>query len=340
MTSLRDIALRARVSTGTVDRVLHDRGRVAPATKARVQRILRASGYRPNIYARNLSLAKTFHFAVVLPRPGQDSGYWHLPLIGIRKAMRELEAYRVTAACFPFDRYSDRSFERAMTAALRTRPDGILLAPIRSAAAARVLGRGLPPYAFIDSSLPQCGALTTIMQDARQSGLLASHLMRVIVPEKGSVAVIRVLPADYHIEERIAGFRDGIGDGRSLTIIDVESRSGGVPFRASLAPFVRRHAGLCGIYVSNAWTHAVARALRGLLPGRALCVVGYDLVPENSTLLRSGGIDFLISQRPAAQGYEGMLSLYRHVVLGRRVPEQVRMPLDILTRDNLAYYHD
>jgi LacI family transcriptional regulator len=341
MTSLRDIALRARVSTGTVDRVLHDRGRVAPATKTRVQRILRASGYRPNIYARNLSLGKTFRFAVVLPRPGQDSGNWHHPHLGIRKAVRELEAYRVAAVCFPFDRYSDRSFERAMTAALRSRPDGILLAPVRTEAAAKILrGNGLPPYALVDSSLPRSGALTTIMQDARQSGLLASHLMRIIVPEADSVAIVRVLPADYHIEERIAGFREGIGQGRSVSIIDVESGSGGVPFRVALEGPLRAERHPRGIYVSNAWTHAVARAVRALIPGKALCVVGYDLVRENSILLRNGGIDFLISQRPATQGYEGMLSLYRHVVLGRRVPEQVRVPLDILTRDNLAYYHD
>jgi LacI family transcriptional regulator len=247
----------------------------------------------------------------------------------------------VTAACFPFDRYSDRSFERAIHAALRTGPDGILLAPVRTEAAARILeGGGLPPYAFIDSSLPRSGALTTIMQDARQSGLLASHLMRNIVPDAGALAVVRVLPVDYHIEERIAGFREGIGQGRAVSVIDVDSGSGGVPFRAALAPLIRREKRLCGIYVSNAWTHAVARAARGLVPGKALCVVGYDLVRENAILLRNGGIDFLISQRPATQGYEGMFSLYRHVVLGRRVREQVRVPLDILTRDNLAYYHD
>ena len=344
MTSLRDIAARARVSIGTVDRVLHHRGRVAPATQARIRRLLREQDYRPNLHARTLSLARDFRFAVLLPRQEQDSGYWKLPVLGIRKAVRELEDYRVEARFFPFDRYSDSSFVRASAAALRFRPDGVLLAPVRGEAAARLVSSlsGTLPYALIDSSLPGGGALTTIVQDARQSGLLAAHLMRTIVQRRGHVAIVRVLPADFHIEDRIRGFLAGIGGGltREAIIVEVDSRHGRAAFQQALAPVLRRSPSLCGIYVSNAWTHAVALAVRRLIPGRTLCIVGYDCVKENSALLARGGIDFLISQRPAMQGYEGIRSLFRHVVLGRRVPREITVPLDILTRENLAYYHD
>ena len=37
---IKDIALKAKVSTGTVDRVIHNRGRVAEDVKERVLKIL------------------------------------------------------------------------------------------------------------------------------------------------------------------------------------------------------------------------------------------------------------------------------------------------------------
>ena len=86
MATLRDIALRAKVSIGTVDRVLHGRGRVSLETAHRVKQIVKELNYKPNILARSLSLAKMFNFAALLSRPDQDGNYWELPLKGIERA--------------------------------------------------------------------------------------------------------------------------------------------------------------------------------------------------------------------------------------------------------------
>jgi LacI family transcriptional regulator len=51
---IKDIAEKAKVSAGTVDRVLHNRGRVADEVKERVLRIARELNYEPNFHARAL----------------------------------------------------------------------------------------------------------------------------------------------------------------------------------------------------------------------------------------------------------------------------------------------
>ena len=57
---IKDIAERAGVSKGTVDRVIHNRGNVAPAVKQRVLEVMKELNYRPNILASALAYNKNW----------------------------------------------------------------------------------------------------------------------------------------------------------------------------------------------------------------------------------------------------------------------------------------
>ncbi|MBK8424919.1 MAG: LacI family DNA-binding transcriptional regulator [Lewinellaceae bacterium] len=52
---IKDIAAQTGVSIGTVDRVLHNRGHVAPEVRIRVLRVMEEMGYQPNMVARSLA---------------------------------------------------------------------------------------------------------------------------------------------------------------------------------------------------------------------------------------------------------------------------------------------
>ena len=49
--TIKDIAARAGVSTGTVDRVLHKRPNVSKTALEKVNKALEELDYRPNMYA-------------------------------------------------------------------------------------------------------------------------------------------------------------------------------------------------------------------------------------------------------------------------------------------------
>ena len=66
--------------------------------------------------------------------------------------------------------------------------------------------------------------------------------------------------------------------------------------------------------------------------------IGYDLVPENRRWLEEGSIDFLLTQRPDEQGYDGISHLFRNIVLGEHPPEHVFTPIDIVTRENVDLF--
>jgi LacI family transcriptional regulator len=342
MVSLKDIAARAKVSIGTVDRVLHDRGRVSDKTKSRVKRIVKELRYRPNIHARNLSLDRKYTFGVLMPRLSQDSEYWRIPAKGIEKAIRELAIYKVGVRYYHYDRYSDQSFVRSFHEALHDKPDGLLIAPVLSHAAETLvptMPKGLP-YVFFDSTIPRAGCLSFIGQDPYQSGLLAARLMLNAVRVEGAVAIVKVVPEDFHINERIRGFLSGFKNKSldAIHIYEVDSHRGDDAFKEIAEQILSDYKELQGVFVSNAWTHSIARHIRSHSRGKCVAIVGYDLVARNREYLDRGFIDFLISQRPEMQGYEGIYCLYEHVVLRETVQPQIMVPIDILTRDNVKYY--
>jgi len=67
--TVKEIARLAGVSIGTVDRVLHDRGEVSAATKAKIHTIIAALGYEPNMLARQLARNKVYTFRAPTKTP-------------------------------------------------------------------------------------------------------------------------------------------------------------------------------------------------------------------------------------------------------------------------------
>ena len=64
---LSDVARAAGVSTMTVVRVIHEPDKVAANTRERVQQVLAATGYTPNLVARGLASSRTGLIAAVIP---------------------------------------------------------------------------------------------------------------------------------------------------------------------------------------------------------------------------------------------------------------------------------
>lgn len=67
MSTLRDVAVHAGVSVGTVSRVINREPNVAPALRERVEAAVQELDYRPNMLGRNLRTRRTGAIGVVVP---------------------------------------------------------------------------------------------------------------------------------------------------------------------------------------------------------------------------------------------------------------------------------
>lgn len=68
-----DVAGAAGVSLATVSRVLNHPEKVKPATREKIQRIIRELGYKPNLNAKGLASSKSTTVAVVVPELARSS---------------------------------------------------------------------------------------------------------------------------------------------------------------------------------------------------------------------------------------------------------------------------
>ncbi len=325
-----------------MDRVIHGRGRVSKTTADRVRRIISDIDYRPNVFAKHLRLSKVFVFGVLMPKPSQDSHYWALPIQGITRAQEELATQKVRVRYFFFDKYAERSFPKVCTELLQTPLDGILMAPVLPRAFEEFI-KEIPdtlPYVFFDSFISEAKPLASIGQDSFQSGVLSARLMQILVHDAGDVIAFRVLPRDYHIEERINGFLSYCHQACRVNALvsDIDGNRGGETLRRAFDKAVARTSDLRGIFVTNATTNHVAALVRARRLEGKVHVIGYDPIEENVRFMREGVIDFLISQQSERQGYEGIRTLYRHVVLKMPVESKIMTQLDIVTRENVDYY--
>jgi LacI family transcriptional regulator len=338
--TVKEIAELAKVSIGTVDRVIYRRGRVSAATKAKIEAIIEQYQFTPNPIARRLKRNRAYGFRAFLPRRDQDAGYWGQVLEGIREGVKEIAPLGVETEIIEFDRYSPTEFRQASESLLAGKPDGIILSPIMPKKIKTLIDaiheRNIP-CVFFDADLPGTSPLCAIGQDSFRGGYLAGRLMHLLAGRiTRPMAVLDAHGEDYHITRRRDGFLQYAREQGFSTVVREYSDYAEAEISADeIFPFLREHPHLAGIFITNCMAHRVAEAVRQQKRRDAFLLVGYDLIPKNRELLRDGGINAIISQRPEEQGHQALLNLYRHIVLEQHIPPKIEIPLDVYIKENI-----
>ncbi|MFB9864405.1 LacI family DNA-binding transcriptional regulator [Rufibacter immobilis] len=342
---IKDIAEVAKVSTGTVDRVLHDRGRVADEVRLRVLRIAKELNYKPNLLARALVTNKSFRIAVLIPDPSIDT-YWQAPKDGIEKAEEELKQYGVMVSQFIFDPYNADSFSKTAEQLPSTTFDGILIAPIfyrQSLAFFKKWKREGIPFVLFNTHIPDFEPLMYIGQDSYQSGFLAAKLLHYGFREKGNFVVAHIgedIQNSSHLLHKEQGFKDfflqnSLTEQFHIQVIDFQGNSAAIT--GQLDDLFMAAPKTTGFFVTTSRANVIADYLhqKGI---KGVSLVGYDLIDRNLFHLETGAIDFLINQNSKGQGYWGIHALADHLVFQKKSTPIKYLPLDIITKENLQYY--
>lgn len=338
--TVKEIAEIAGVSIGTVDRVLYNRGRVSPETKAKIEAIIEQHQFTPNPIARRLKRNRAYHFCALLPKREQDAGYWGQALQGIQKSAAEISSLGVKTEVIEFDRYSQEEFQSAAAAILKAKPDGLIFPPImpdRTKPFIEEIQKADIPYVFFDADLPGMEPICAIGQDSFRGGYLAGRLMHLFAGKiTRPVAVLDVHGEDYHIIRRRDGFLRYAGEHKFPVLVQEYSGYRGMEISVKeISRFLRANSGLTGVFITNCMAHRVVEAVKERKKAQDFLLIGYDLIPKNRVFLREGRINAIISQRSEDQGRNALLNLYLSIVLGQRIPPKLEIPLDIYFKENI-----
>jgi LacI family transcriptional regulator len=342
--TIKKIAEMANVSIGTVDRVLHNRGYVAPNTRQLVESIMQKIDYVPNAYARSLVLNKTFNIAVLLPKHKKGE-YWHYPYQGVKKAINDFKSLGIKINVYLYDLNKSNSFNNVCEKVFLEENDAVLFSDVLANESASFIKKCKDkqiPYVLIGFYGNKTEALLNIGQNSYLGGRVAAQLLNYGNTNGTKYVIINILKAEnpnYRVLKRIEGFKAFLNEQKvneiitdTFTITEEDPQLiKKIKIKIDSTPEID------GIFVPNSKSYMIAEVLA---ENKNKKIVGYDVLQKNKDLMNEGVIDFLINQQPSQQTYQGIELLYRYLVMNEIPPAIIDIPLDIVCKEKLIYYND
>jgi LacI family transcriptional regulator len=344
---IKDIAELAGCSIGTVDRVIHKRGKVSENVKSRILEIMDELDYRPNLNARVLAQKQPMSLGILLPeyRKGE---YWELPHAGIRDALARYnkQGFRILVHRKTYS--GPEEFLAAGMSLIKDGVQGVIMNPASFQESVRLVRTYFQqniPFVFIDSDISGTPSLSFIGKDPVQSGRTAGKLVHQVtrhIEGKKKVWLLNVskkLSQMYALLARENGFTSyyyekGLQEDYAFSTFEIEDKGKQAEFDKRIRELIRQecpHA----IYVTGSRVNKVALALKKLNLPRKPLLIGHDLTEENRQRVLDESIDFIIEEEARRQGYLAAETMIRSVVLKETIERKQWMNLIIYTQENL-----
>ena len=204
MTTIRDVAEQAGVSTTTVSHVVNRTRKVDPRTAARVEAAIDALGYRPNALARSMRRGRTHTVGIVVPDIAN-------PFFG--DLARSLEDHMFEAGYSAIICNSDGDEDkeaRYLDVLLSKKVDGLLLiAASQPSEGLRHLVESGPPTVVVDRELGDLPVSQVMVENHRGGYLAGRHLLEL---GHRDIAVIAGPGGTGTSARRLEGFRHAIDE--------------------------------------------------------------------------------------------------------------------------------
>ena len=336
----KQIAELAGVSRGTVDRALHNRGRVNPQVAERIRQIASDLGYAPHPAGQALVLSnKQFKFGVYIQ--SLDTPTMQIVLDGVNQAAEELKAFGVTTQIITHPTLD----KKAALSAIDTLVDGgcqaLALTPTTDeeivARINQLTADGIPVVVF-NGDVPTSDRLCYVGLDNARGGRMAGAMMGYMLPEGGKVLPLTAHLANYAHYTRAKSFIDVIStDFPNIELLPLQGCFDNDAFSYEITKVtLQEHPDLKGVYAASNGVHGAVRAIReaGLI--ETIRIISFDLNSPNRNDLENGYITMILDQHPDLEGYRPLHILYDYVAKGQPPSDRNEFtPLSVVTKYNL-----
>lgn len=332
----QQIAELTGVSRGTVDRALHNRGRVRPEVAARIRKVADELGYRPNPIGQALvKTPRDFRIGVILQ--SAETPTMQIVSAGVRCAAEELRTSGVELVLREVAALDTELVLQAIEELVGLGIQGLAIAPSTETEIRHCIDdlyeQGIP-VVTLNSDVPGSKRLCFIGMDNYRGGQTAAGLMCQLLPDGG-----KVFPLAGHLNNtahnnRLNGFIEVL---QQETAYDITL----LPFQPCfdrddyayeiIQHVVQAEPDLAGIYVASNGQQGVCQAVEELGLKRRVKVIAFDLNEPNLSLLQSDSLSFVLDQEAFEQGYRSPYLLYEYL-MHQKKPAQPLIYTDIAIR--------
>ena len=317
MITIKEIAKEAGVSIGTVDRVLHNRGRVSREAQEKVNAVVEKAGYKPNTVAQGLAVRKKgLKICFMVPETTYNPFFKDVEEAAFRKA-KELEAYGVRVEFLKL--WTNREAKAVQDnikgiEQIIKDADGLVTIGMEAKEilyCVEAMEKQKKPVVLYNSILNGRKYLAYVGCDYEKSGRLAAGLCALTGGKDARVCMFSqgLKEAEaYYPQMKIEGCWQ-ILDDPVENDIQVEK-------------MLEEYPDVNMVYIANPADYKICELIHRADKDHQLKIVTNDVVETLAQMMEDGVVDATISQQPKVQGALSLEILFRYLAFGEKPKEK------------------
>lgn len=338
--TMQQIADKAGVSRGTVDRALNHRGRIDPDVEAMILRIADELGYTPK--HKKSQNTKSYVCKIGIVTQLSNAPFMKRVLEGIEEAGAEFADSGVQIILEKGVSVDEEEQLNLIDKVIHAGVDALAVMPVETPAIRsrinEIIHRLHIPVVTFNTDVVGIDRLAFVGMDNFESGRTAAGLMGMLAKSSGRILIITGFFSNTANNNRVAGFTEELAT--SFPHMEISGVHACFESPDSVQQCVEKallgSPGIDGIFIVCGGQEGVYAALHKLNLEERPYVIVYDQIPMNEKALLKGDVDFLIDQNGFLQGYQAV-KIICNMLLHHEIPPHKHYYTDITikTRYNL-----
>ncbi|MEV5879691.1 substrate-binding domain-containing protein [Streptomyces sp. NPDC052101] len=278
--------------------------------------------------------------ASTTPRMGLSLSTLNNPFFVQIRAGAQAEAKRLGVDLTVTDAQNDASQQANQLQNFTSSSLGaIIVNPVDSDAASNSVKAadkaGIPVIA-VDRGVNKADLDALVASDNVAGGELAARTIAEKLGGKGRIVILQGQAGTSAARERAQGFADGLKAYPGIQVVAQQpadfDRTKGLDVMSNL---LQAHPDVQGVIAANDEMALGAIKALGSKAGKSVQVVGFDGTPDGLTAVKNGTLYASVAQQPTQLGRIAVDNALK-AVQGKKVEPTVKVPVKVVTKDNVA----
>ncbi|MEV6111173.1 substrate-binding domain-containing protein [Streptomyces sp. NPDC052109] len=220
-----------------------------------------------------------------------------------------------------------------------SRLGAIIVNPVDSDAASnsvKAADKAKIPVIAVDRGVNKADLDALVASDNVAGGELAAKTIAGKLGGKGRIVILQGQAGTSAARERAQGFAQGLKAYPGIQVVAQQpadfDRTKGLDVMSNL---LQAHPDVQGVIAANDEMALGAIKALGSKAGRSVQVVGFDGTPDGLTAVKNGTLYASVAQQPTQLGRIAVDNALR-AVQGKKVEPTVKVPVKVVTKDNVA----
>ncbi|GAB2743120.1 substrate-binding domain-containing protein [Streptomyces bullii] len=192
------------------------------------------------------------------------------------------------------------------------------------------------PVVAVDRGVNKADTAALVASDNVAGGRLGAKALAEKLGGQGTIVVLQGQAGTSASRERGAGFAEGLKAYPGIKVVAKQpadfDRTKGLDVMTNL---LQAHPDIDGVFAENDEMALGAIKALGSKAGKSVQVVGFDGTPDGLKAVRAGTLYASVAQQPKELGRIAVANALR-AAEGKKVEEMVKVPVKVVTRQNVA----